>query len=192
MSRRSGPFNLAIDEFLNGQWMRENLPAGLQDARRMNKDYREIVRELKRKFRLEGHGTWESYGQGAASFADVWCYRDTAEFRRPSHKPGDNHFTGLWILLCFRFPCFVMGEGPRCWSKKSSASYMPSFSQVDQLKTQGVRDLAARIEPFLVDRGLTRLRKRDVATALPPDIEIESNLIEGHPRIFDALFFWYD
>ena len=172
--------------------MQENLPAGLAAARRLNTDYPEIVRELKRKYRLEEQTSWDAYGQGVASFVDAWFYRDAAEFRMPRQGPGFSHFTGLWILLCRPLPCFVMGEGQRSWHAKGAAGYMPSFSQVDRFDSPAVRDLARKVEPLLVERGLTRLKKQEVATTLPADIEIESNLIDGQPRIFDALFYWYD
>lgn len=158
----------------------------------MDKDYPEIVRELKRKYRLEERTSWDSYGQGVASFVDAWFYKDAAEYRLPPHAPGDSHFTGLWILLCRPLPCFVMGEGQRSWQNKGAAGYMPSFSRVDRFDSPAVRDLAAKAEPLLVERGMTRLKKQDVAIELPATIEIESNLIDGHPRIFDALFYWYD
>jgi hypothetical protein len=40
--------------------MQENLPAGLEAARRRNTDYPEIVRELKRKYRREEQTSWEA------------------------------------------------------------------------------------------------------------------------------------
>ncbi len=34
--------------------------------------------------------------------------------------------------------------------------------------------------------------KNDLAGPLPAGYEVQSNLIDGQARLFDALFFWFD
>ncbi|MFM9942032.1 MAG: hypothetical protein ACKVP7_21315 [Hyphomicrobiaceae bacterium] len=151
-----------------------------------------LIKSIEHKKRLLGRHEFDSYGQGAASFIDAWFYRETAAFRVAGTAANEQSYNGLFVLFSLVGPYVVMGEGAKSWGKRGGIGYMPSFSMVNQFKRQAVASLATGIEPLIETTGLVRLNKPDLAARLPFEHEVETNLAEGHQRLFDALFFWID
>lgn len=137
---------------------------------------------------LQHRTEFDSYGSGYASFVDAWFHRPTPEFQT---GPG-NSYAGLVVLLCSESPHFVLGEGEKSWHDRGSSSYLPDFDFIDQFTVPAVEALVPAVERILVDFGMIRLSKNDLAAALPADIEIPTILSDPPFRLFDAMFYWED
>lgn len=170
----------------------DHLPPTANGRRSVSHLYPGMCRDIQRKFSLEAIVTTDNYGQGFASFIDAWFYKDTPDFRIPRLNSAGHDFVGLWVLLSHAAPYYVMGQGSKGWSAKTASSYMPSFDGVDAFPSPAVKHLAHRIDTYLASQSLVRLHKNDLAGPLPAGYEVQSNLIDGQARLFDALFFWFD
>ena len=155
-------------------------------------DIPEVIRDASSRHKLQTRVADESYGQGFGSFVDAWFYKDTADFRLKPLTPGEQHFIGLYILFSRLAPFYVMGEGAKSWSGRGGSSYLPDFEGTDRLTHPAVKHLSIQLDTFITSRGFVRLSKADVAPLLPDDLQFASNLSDGAPRLFDALFFWND
>lgn len=175
------------------QWAETRLPPPASKAERCSpSDYADIIREIAREFSLEGRSEADSYGQGYASFVEAWFYQDKPEFRLPRQTKGEQHFAGLYVLFCRHAPYVTLGSGAKSWHSRGGSSFMPSFQGTDVFANPTIEALAAKVEAVCSERGLVRLRKAELAAELPEDLQFGSNLTDGTPRLFDALFFWND
>jgi hypothetical protein len=174
-------------------WVRPKLPPPQMTGRNFDSQYPALVRELTHTLKLDSKAVWDSYGQGYASFAEIWLYRKTPDFKfQADKKQTQSH--GLTILLSTLAPYFVLSEGTKFWSVdgRSSGGGMPGFLETDVFTTAGVRKLAPRVEAHLTKAGLVRLSKSQLAEPLPLEFHFDNNLATDVPCLFDALFFWYD
>jgi hypothetical protein len=175
------------------QWAETRLPPPApKPGRCSTSDYPDVIREVARKFQLETRIEANSYGQGYASFVEAWFYKDTQDFRLAPHTEHERHFLGLYVLFCRRAPYFAMGSGAKSWRAGGGSSFMPSFQSTDVFAIPAIAALATKVAALGAARGLVRLQKSDLAEPLPQDLRFDSNLSDGPPRLFDALFFWND
>ena len=181
-----------IKKLLQSDWARSRLPAAPNGGRSIASTYPAICREMEKALKLQSRTEWDSYGQGYASYVDAWFYRDRPEFQLAPLARGQQNFVGLHILFCRFAPYFVCGEGSKSWSSRGGSGGFLNFDSINVIRNPAIRELLAKVDPFLSARGLVRLSKEDVASFLPGGYEIETNLSNAPHRLFDALFFWYD
>jgi hypothetical protein len=189
----SGKFPTEKDIRQMMAWVRPKLPVAQMTGRNFKSQYRGAVRGLVQSLKLESKAEWDSYGQGYASFAEIWVYRETPDFKFQSDKKQTQSH-GLVILLSTLAPYFVLSEGSKFWSMdgRSSGGSMPSYAGTDAFPTSGVRELSSKVEAHLAKTGLVRLSKADLKEPLPAEFHFDTNLGADVPCLFDALFFWYD
>jgi len=154
--------------------------------------YPDFERTICKRFKLQSRSEWNSFGQGYASFVDLWFYKDSVAFRLPLLANKGHHFTGLHVFLSRLGPYFIMCEGSKSWTTRSASSGLPGWAAIDNFVTPEIKMLAAKIDVYLTGEGLVRLHKAGLAEHLPERFAFESNLGDDPMRLFDALFFWQD
>ncbi|SAI65779.1 Uncharacterised protein [Bordetella ansorpii] len=186
----------SFDALPQGQAADERPPWAERDEDAIDAFYRRVCSRIERETRTLSRIEWDHYGSGYASFVDAWFYRDEPGFRLPPFKRlglrKEFRYTGLAVLLCRMAPVFVFIEGEKSWHRRGGSGYLPSGSEVDQLRTDAVRELAAQVQGVLEAEGLTRLSRRQLSVPLPTGTQVPTMLENGAYTRFDALFHWED
>ena len=173
-------------------WIWERLPAAPGGRKPGYSFYPGLLRELEKKLRAKSKIDVDSHGQGFASYVDAWFYRDHDDFR-DRQLGGENCFAGLAVTLWRFGPYYILGEYTKAWEARTGSSGLPSFEGIDRFPTPAVRALSTVAENTLAEGGLVRLHKSQLAIPLPERYRgIPSNLRDGEPRLFDAVFYWLD
>lgn len=173
-------------------WIWERLPAAPGGRKPGCSFYPGLLRELKKKLGAKSKIDFDSHHQGFASYVDAWFYRDNDDFR-DRQLGGKNCFAGLAVTLWRFGPYYILGEYTKSWGARTGTSGLPSFEGIDRFPTPAVRELSTVAENKLAEGGLVRLHRSQLATPLPEFYRgIPSNLRDGEPRLFDAIFFWND
>jgi hypothetical protein len=63
---------------------------------------------------------------------------------------------------------------------------------LDRFKGTALEPLANRLDSVLARMGWTRLRKEELAVALPSGVDAPTILSDPPYRLFDAVFHWED
>lgn len=177
-----------IDDLLHQRVISSEWPWVTNDERVIDKHFKDILAEIRRKVRVEDKTEFGHYGSGYASYVDCWLYRPVDDFRAGG---GSNYF-GLFVLFSRLSHYYVMGQGQKAWSGRTCSSYLPAFELVDAINNPGVLELEMLVEPLLESRGLRRLRSNDLSEFLPEDVKVPTILTRRAYRQFDALFYWED
>ena len=150
---------------------------------------RSAIQTLTEDHQLDCQAEFSHYGSGYASFVDAWFFQRESAFRIPDQR---EHYVGLAVLFCRFARVYCLMEGERSWSGGSSASYLPGFEEIDRFASRSVNDLVPIIESTLTRLGWRRLVREELETEFHSGTTLPANLIDGHPRYFDALFHWED
>jgi hypothetical protein len=177
-----------IASLLRQEPITDEWPWNTRDEKTIHGNVKDIVAEIRRKYRLLDRTEFGHYGSGYASYVDCWLYREDNEFR---FNKGDC-FWGLVVLFSSLSKYYVVGEGQKTWHKTGGSSYLPSFEFVDVIRHPATRDITEGVCKVLADRGLVRVSASDISALLAPDIAVPTILADRPWRHFDALFYWED
>jgi hypothetical protein len=178
-----------IEALFAQQSITDEWPWSSESQQTIDKYFKDVIAEARRKIRLLDRTEYGHYGSGYASFVECWFYRDNDEFKSDS----GNFYWGLLVLFSRLSKYYVMGEGSRSLNAQGGAFRdMPYIGFVDNFNHPAVKSIVGEVGNLLDARGLERLRKEQLSKYLPKDIHVPTAL--GNPPWchFDALFYWED
>ena len=179
-----------ISLLLKAEPITDRQPWASGRERKVEKFYRGVVREIERQAGVKSRNEWDHYGSGYASFIDAWFYAEHEGFRRK--EEGGECYSGLSVLFSRLSPYYVVAEGVKFWHDTGGSSYLPCLEFVDQIECDAVVELAESVQALLLERGLFRLTRSQLAEPLPKGTHVPTILCDPPYSHFDALFHWED
>ena len=164
-------------------------PWATNDESVIDKNFKDIIAEVRRKVNVLDKSDFGHYGSGYASFVDCWLYREEEAFR---YATSGHYYYGLVVLLSRLSNFYVIGEGQKSWNNAGGSSYLPDLGFVDKITRPEVMDIAKQVCAILDDRGLKRLYANELDKLLPNDVQVPTVLSDRPWKQFDAIFYWED
>jgi hypothetical protein len=181
-----------LEQLLTGRSISLQPPWCTNDESLVDSYYRAVCEATEQATGASSRIEWNHYGSGYASFIDAWFYKTTDDFAIPDAvRFGEGH-VGLAVLFCRLSPHFVFMEGMKHWHFSGSSSYLPAYDAVDSMQSPGVTALAQQIQPLLERHGLRRFLRGDLASLLPAETQVYTNLGDAPYTEFDTFFHWED
>ncbi|KQZ26957.1 hypothetical protein [Duganella sp. Root1480D1] len=182
-----------ISALLSERSISQEYPWVTNDFQEIEKFFKFLFAETRRKTQVKSLVEWQNYGSGYASFVDAWFYRESPDFSASFEPDRGESYTGLVVVLSRLSPYFVLMEGEKSWNAEGGgSSYLPNLGSVDKFRSQAVLDLASEVQAILEIHGLIRLSHEMLDKPIDPEFDVPTVLSDRPFTLFDALFHWED